>query len=150
MGKSRPWFGITDQDFDYLLRMKEDIFFKLITENHQISPEEVAYFKKRPEELDLIIDKEIVHKRFLSYFLILAIIIIAGARSLAVFAGDLLGPFVNQVILDVISEFGIALMGGIITAYTLEVLRKKQFRTNMQYRDAILKQIEKEKTVGGQ
>ncbi len=48
----------------------------------------------------------------------------------------------NDVMLDVSSELGIAIFGGTVTAYLLEVLQAKQYRENVAYRNAIKARLE--------
>ncbi len=123
--------------------MRDAIFYKLMEGNRDIAEEEVAYFRQHPEELDLILDKEVLHKRFLAVVFFIAVLIILGSRVAAVFLGPMVGEFINHVLFDVISEFGIAIMGGVVTAYTLEVLRKNQFRRNVEYRRTMLELLNK-------
>lgn len=49
--------------------------------------------------------------------------------------------FVNDVILDVFSELGIAIFGGAITAFILENLQRRQYKENVAFRNEILKII---------
>ncbi|MEO0333734.1 MAG: hypothetical protein AAF223_19015, partial [Bacteroidota bacterium] len=51
--------------------------------------------------------------------------------------------FVNTVILDVISELGIAIFGGAVVAYIIEFLKKRQYQKNIKFRNQVKKILEK-------
>ncbi len=114
-------------------------------EKQEVTDEVVAYYRKNPKELDLIVDQEEYHLKFLWYFFIIGLVITMGSRILKYFfAGDW-GEFVNDVILDVLSELGIAIFGGAVTAFLLEFLQKKQYERNVRYRNEIKARLEQEK-----
>lgn len=103
----------------------------------EVTEEIVAYYRQNPEELDLIIDKEYFHINFLVFFFVLGLSITIGARVLKYFFADIWGDFVNDVVLDVVSELGIAIFGGAVTAYFLEFLQNKQYEQNKSFREKI-------------
>ena len=105
----------------------------------------IEYYRKNPGELDLIIDKEHFNIKFLSFFFALGLGTAIGARILIYWFGDAWGPFWKNVVLDVISELGIAIFGGAVTAYFLEFLKNKQYKQNMQFRNEIKARLEAEK-----
>ncbi len=107
----------------------------------EITPKLIEYYEKNPKELDLLINKEDFHIKFLSYFFILGLILTIVSRTLAYFFEDIWGKFINDVILDVSSELGIAIFGGAITAYLLEYLQKKQYQENIEFRKRIKEEI---------
>ncbi|PID99824.1 MAG: hypothetical protein CSA79_06330 [Thiothrix nivea] len=113
----------------------------LFVEQHEVTDEVVAYYRKHPEELDLIIDKERVHGTFLFYAFVFGIVLTVGCRVLAYFFGDVWGEFVNDVVLDVGSELGIGIFGGAFTAYLFETLQQKQYKENVAFRNAIKAQL---------
>lgn len=118
----------------------------LLIESYDTIPERhIDYFEENPEKLDLIVDKETIHKRHLNFFGAVSLILIVGVRTLNYFFGEQWGDFVGNVVLDVISEFGIALLGGVVTVYFLEVLQKKQYEENILYREEVLRRIEERK-----
>lgn len=120
---------------------KPDIDSFLMGKEPQVTTEIIEYYRKHPEELDLIVDKEQFHIRFLGFFFILGLSITIGARVLKYFFADIWGDFMNDVVLDVASELGIAIFGGAVTAYFLEFLQKKQYEQNMRFREQIKAQL---------
>ena len=110
-------------------------------EKKVVTDEIVEYYSKNPNDLDLIIDKEEFNISFLSFFFIIGIVITIGARVLKFLFNESWGAFINDVILDVVSELGIAVFGGAVTAYFLEFLQKKQYEENVRYRAEIIKRI---------
>ncbi len=117
--------------------------FNIGTKKQEVTEEIVEYYKKNPDELDLLIDKEDFNIKFLSYFFIFGLIVTVGSRVLSFMFGDVWGEFVNHVVLDVISEVGIAIFGGAITAYLLEYLQKKQYEENIAFRSEIKRRLDK-------
>ncbi|HMO34238.1 MAG TPA: hypothetical protein PKE07_14680 [Lacibacter sp.] len=49
--------------------------------------------------------------------------------------------FINEVILDIFSELGIAIFGGAITTFLLEKLSQKQYNQNIALRKENIKRI---------
>ncbi len=119
-------------------KMLESIFKK---EVKSITPELVEFYEENPKELDLLINKEDFHIKFLSYFFVFGLVLTVGSRVLSYFFEDIWGKFMNDVILDVSSELGIAIFGGAITAYLLEYLQKNQYQENIEFRDRIKEEI---------
>ncbi|HAA10510.1 MAG TPA: hypothetical protein DCE41_01970 [Cytophagales bacterium] len=112
-----------------------DRLSNLVFPNSQPITEEVLrYYEKNPDELDLIINREAFHIAYLGIIFVLGIGATVAARMVAYFFGDQLGEFVNSVVLDVISELGIALFGGAVVAYLIEYLNKRQYQQNIKFR----------------
>lgn len=109
-----------------------------------ISDELVEYYKENPDDLDLIVDKEHFNSSFLGFFFILGLIITIGARIVQYFFGDFCGDFINNVILDVLSEVGIAIFGGAIVAYLIGYLKENQYEQNMRFRSEIKDRLEEQ------
>ncbi len=117
--------------------------FDIGIKKQELTDEIVAYYRKNPDELDLLIDREDFNIRFLSYFFIVGLVVTIGSRVLAFVFADVWGEFVNHVVLDVTSELGIAIFGGAVTAYLLEYLQKKQYEENIAYRNEIKRRLDK-------
>ncbi len=117
-------------------------FDNLFLEKQQITDDIVEYYRNHPDELDLIIDKEHFDNGYLGYFFVVGLLITIGSRVLAYFFEDIWGKFMNDVVLDVSSELGIAIFGGAVTAYLLGSLQKKQYNENVAFRDAIKAHLE--------
>ncbi len=115
--------------------------FNLGITKQEVTEEIVEYYRKNPDELDLLIDKEDFNIKFLSYFFIFGLLLTVGSRVLAFMFSDVWGEFVNHVVLDVTSEVGIAIFGGAVTAYLLEYLQKKQYEANIAYRNEIKRRL---------
>lgn len=111
-------------------------------EKHQVTDDLVEYYRQNPEELDLIIDQEHFDNGFLGYFFIVGFVLTVVVRIVAFFFEGSFGEFFNKVVLDLISELGIAIFGGAVTAYLLGSLQKKQYRENVRFRNAIKDRIE--------
>ena len=116
---------------------KEKLKSILWGEIPEVTEEVVEYFRENPDELDLIVDKEEFHINFLAFFFVLGLTLTIGARVLKYFFEGEWGAFINDVVLDVASELGIAVFGGAITAYLLEYLKNKQYEQNIAFRNEV-------------
>ncbi|MEM6376825.1 MAG: hypothetical protein AAF705_01355 [Bacteroidota bacterium] len=114
----------------------------LFFDDLKVTEEVVDYFEKHPEELDLIINKENFHASFLGFFFLLGLFLTIGARITQYFFSGELGEFINTVLLDVISEVGIAIFGGAVVAYFIEYLSKKQYQENINFRTEVKLKLE--------
>lgn len=115
-------------------------------EKTEITDELVEYYRKHPEDLDLIIDKEYFYGRFIKFFFIIGIVITILSRVLKFVFADTWASFINEVVLDVFSELGIAIFGGAITTFLLEKLNQKQYEQNIAFRKEILNRIKRSQT----
>ena len=107
---------------------------RVIPDDQEIPEQVIKYYEDNPDELDLIINKEEFNAVFLSVFFGIGMITTIGARIASYYFGESLGEFVNHVVLDVISEIGIAIFGGAVVAYLIEAQNKKQFQQNIRFR----------------
>jgi hypothetical protein len=115
---------------------------KLFVDAKQVITEaDVDFYQANPEELELIIDKEVLHLRFLTYFFLVGLLMVVGSRMVIYLFADVLGSFVAEVILEVSFEMGNAVLGGVIAAFLLEYLQKKQYQENVRYRQEVLRRI---------
>lgn len=111
-----------------------------------ITDEMLEYYKNNPNELDAIINQSYFQTKFLQYFFVLGLVLTIGVRHMRyLFQDNELGEFVDRIILDVLSEIGIAVFGGALTAYFLEFLRKKHFQESVLFRKEMKKRIEESK-----
>ena len=136
--------------------MKEKIDFKNKIINNSIwgektivTDELVDYYRSNPEELDLIIDQEYFYGRFIRLFFILGVVVTVISRVLKYAFEDTWASFINEVVLDVFSELGIAIFGGAITTFLLEKMNQKQYEQNIELRKEILKRINSNSEICG-
>ena len=115
-------------------------------EKPEITDEVIAHYRKNPGELDLIIDQEYFHSKFIRFFFIVGVVMTIGSRVLKYLFANTWAAFINDVVLDVFSELGIAIFGGAITAYLLERMKQKQYQDNVNFRNEIIKRINESDT----
>lgn len=113
----------------------------LLGEKPEITVEIVEHYRRNPDDLDLIIDKEYFHSKFIRLFFIIGLTLTFCSRILTFFFENTWAEFVNDIILDIVSELGIAIFGGAIVAYILEKLKQKQFQENVKLRNEIIEKI---------
>ncbi len=123
------------------MRFFERLNHLIFPDHQEVTQEAIDYYEQNPDELDLIINKEVFHVAYLSVFFILGLVVTITARTIQYFFGESLGDFINSVILDVLSELGIAIFGGAIVAYLIEFLNKRQYQQNIKYWRAIKSMI---------
>lgn len=113
----------------------------LLTNRPEPTEEQVHFFRKHPKDLDVIFNRETVKLRMIGWMLLLAFILVAGSKVITYFYGDALNPFVSDVIVDLLFEFGAALLGGAVTVFFIEILQKRQFQENLLLRKEIERRI---------
>lgn len=118
----------------------------MFADPNEITDDVIEHYERNPDDLDLIIDRERFNVVYLMMVLTLGLAITIGARLPSAFLGEHLGEFMNSVVLDVISEVGIAIFGGAIVAYLIESQNSKQFRQNMEFRRKIKAILEERST----
>lgn len=128
------------------MNLKDKIFNNAIWgEKTEITDDIIEFYRKNPDELDLIIDKEYFYGRFIRFFFVLGIVITVLSRILKFAFEDTWASFINDVVLDIFSELGIAIFGGAITTFLLEKLNQKQYQQNLAFRREILERIKQSK-----
>ena len=119
------------------MKLFDQLTRRVFPDNDVITEEIIDYYENSPDELNLIINKEYFHTVFLGIFFAIGISVTLLARLVQYLYGDQLGDFINTVILDVISELGIAIFGGAVVAYLIEFLNKRQYQRNLRFRNQI-------------
>ena len=120
----------------------DKIYERTFASEQEITEELVDFYEKNPEELDLIIEEEEFHAGFFRFFFISGLALTIIARIMLVLLKGSINEFIEVVVLDVISEVGIAIFGGALVAYFIEFLKHKQFKQNQDFRDKIKRKIE--------
>ncbi|MEL6557518.1 MAG: hypothetical protein AAFQ94_04995 [Bacteroidota bacterium] len=113
----------------------------LLGEMPEITDEIIEHYRKNPDDLDLIIDKEYFHSNFIKFFFVVGLLVTIISRVLKFFFHNTWAEFINDVVLDVFSELGIAIFGGAIVAYILERMKQKQYQDNVKFRSEIIEKI---------
>ncbi len=117
----------------------------IFPDSQEINEEIIRHYEKNPDELDLIINREHFYTFYLGLVFLLGIFITVVARLIQYFYGETLGKFANTIVLDVLSELGIAIFGGAVVGYLIEFLNKRQFQQNIKFRRDIKKILEERK-----
>jgi hypothetical protein len=119
--------------------IRDRIFLKLfIKDKVNITEKEIAYFQEHPNEIDEITAPINVHKFFLLVGSLLGIILVAVSKilkfsSLLYFSHG----YVEEVVVDIVFEIGVALIGAGVTAYLLGILLNMQQENAKKWRDEI-------------
>ncbi len=116
---------------EYRTRNVEGLFFRISYDQYSTN------FTLNPDKLDLIVNWEAFQVQFLLFFFVVGLVLTIGARIIIYLFRDHLGEFLSTVILDVISELGIAVFGGVLTTYYLEYLHEQPYEQNMKFQNEI-------------
>jgi len=127
------------------MKLSDKIKYVIFPNREKVTEKVLDYYEENPDELDLIIDKEHFNVIFLGIFFILGNLITFTARTISYFYGKELGTFINTVVLDVISEVGIAIFGGAVVAYLIEFLNKREYQQNLKFRNEIKAKLKERK-----
>ncbi len=65
-----------------------------------VTDEIVEYYRKNPNELDLLIDKEDFNVKFLNFIFVVGLAITIGSRVLAFYFEEVWGKFINNVVIN--------------------------------------------------
>ena len=131
-----------DIDSMNLLKRINNVIFP---DTQKITEEVIQYYEQNPDELDLIINRELFNSLYLGIIFILGIGLTVASRVVGYVYGEVIGDFVNDVVLDVLSELGIAIFGGAVVAYLIETLNKRQYQQNVKFRREIKRILEEKK-----
>ena len=123
------------------MKLLDQLATMILSDSQEITEETIDYYEQNPEELDLIINKEHFHSAYLGLFFIIGLVLTIASRVIAFVFGSKFGDFINDVILDVISELGIAIFGGAVVAYLIEFLNKRQYQQNVKFRTEVKQAI---------
>ncbi|MEM1362443.1 MAG: hypothetical protein AAGF94_12120 [Pseudomonadota bacterium] len=111
-----------------------------------VTDDEVAYFSAHPEEIEAAVAPGRIHQWFLllgsaAGFLLLVVSKLIDYLRLT----EWLGEFLNELIVDLLFEVGVALIGAAVTAYLLGVLLVVQQKNARIWRQELRRQIEEKK-----
>ena len=124
------------------MKFRDRLRILIFPDTQPITEETLEYFEQYPDELDLIINREHFYTAYLGIIFFLGIGVTVAARVVQYLFADYLGEFINQVVLDLISELGIAIFGGAVVAYLIEYLNKRQYQYNIRFRRQVKAKLE--------
>ena len=114
----------------------------LLTDQTDLNEEEVAYFRKNPDDIDEITAPVNVHKFFLWFGSLLGISLVIVSKLVEVQSLFLVNYIhVKEVIVSIVFEIGVALIGGGVTAYLLGILLNNQQEKAVTWRKKIRERI---------
>lgn len=114
----------------------------LLKQKNEVTPQEVAYFREHPDEIDEITAPVNIHKMFLVAGSVLGILLVIGANLLEhLSVTPLFGATVREIVSEITFEIGVALIGSGVTAYMLGILLNVQQENAQEWRRAIREKI---------
>lgn len=115
----------------------------LLENPKEITEEVLDFYEKHPEELNLITNREEIQLGILKYFFIVALVFIGGTRTAAYVFSGTEPNFITGVVLEVVFEVGNAILGGVLAAFLIERLQKKQYERNIRYKREVMRLLKK-------
>jgi hypothetical protein len=119
-------------------------FFEKLTFNTsvEVTEDEVAYFRKHPDEIDDFTAPVNIHKLYLWAAALLGAIFVGLSKAIKFSRLAFnMSEGVSEFIVDIIFESGVALIGAAVTAYVLEILLNKQQVNAAEWRKEIWRRI---------
>lgn len=112
-----------------LLTLFALVFF--IPERHkfrhlEITDLELKYYRENPDEIALINNATKIRYKYLSYAFILGFILVVVSKLIGPMFSKIISVFWAEVLRDFSFEIGVALWGGAITTYIIELHAKKE------------------------
>ncbi len=108
----------------------------------RVTKEDIAYFREHPDQIDDVAAPMNLHKLFLAGGVTVGVALVAVSKLLAhtsAFAG--LPTGVEEFLVDIVFEIGVALVGGAIVAYFLGVVLNQQQRSARAWRRELRRRI---------
>ncbi len=124
---------------------KDELTDYLLNKPKQITESVLDFYEKNPEELNMISNREEIQLGILKYFFIVSIVLIAGSRTIIYLFGENLTNYFTEVVFEVTFEVGNAILGGVLAAFLIERLQKKQYEKNIRYKREVIRLLKKRK-----
>ena len=122
---------------------RDRIFLKLFLKGSfsEVTDDEVAYFRRHPDEIDEVTAPVNVHKLFLWAGTLLGTACVGASKVLKFSQSVLLSEGYREFVIDIIFEVGVALIGAAVTAYILGILLNQQQDNAAKWRAEIRRRI---------
>lgn len=114
----------------------------LVERPEQLTRAQVLYLRDHPEILSLIGDRETVTTRHLWRILLLAVVLVALSKVIAIKFDNAIDQLLASVAVDFVFEMGAALIGSVATVIFIQHQQKKQFIENIQFRAKLQQMID--------
>lgn len=114
----------------------------IFSDSGKVTDEDVAYYREHPDEIDEVTAPVNIHKFFLLIGFSLGALFLALSKAVK-FSGilDFAHSAVEEFIVDIVLEIGVALIGATIVAYVMVVVLNEQQESAKKWRDEITKRI---------
>ncbi|MEO0606334.1 MAG: hypothetical protein AAF211_33200 [Myxococcota bacterium] len=107
-----------------------------------VTDEEVAYYREHPDEIDVATSPGQIHRQFLWLGSLTGLAAFVLAKVVAwSSAEEVLGEFVDNLVVDLLFEVGVAMIGASVTAYLLGVLLVESQKQARQWRQELRKRV---------
>ena len=109
-------------------RIRDKLVLRMVLKKKgEVTQEEVEYFRKHPDEIDAISAPINVHKLFLLFGGLFGILLVVISKILKFSTVlHLVYGSVEEFLVDIVFEIGVALIGAGITAYLMGILLNVQ------------------------
>ena len=125
------------------VEQRDRMFLKLFLKSapDRVTDEEVAYFRKHPDQIDEVTAPVNVHKLFLWVGALLGTLFVGVSKVIKFSQIAFLSEGYLEFLIDIVFESGVALIGAAVTAYILGILLNQQQDNAAAWRSEIRHRI---------
>ncbi len=107
-----------------------------------ITAEEVDYYRQNPEKIEEITKQGRSHRSILPVGFMIGFTLVFASKIIGFF--DPFGSelFLNEIVVDMTFELGVAVWGGVMTTFILEVIENREAAAIQRYKNEILRRIQ--------
>ncbi|MEM7032772.1 MAG: hypothetical protein AAF629_24695 [Chloroflexota bacterium] len=107
-----------------------------------ITEAEVEYYRQNPDKIDEITKEGRSHRSILPIGFLIGFTLVFTSKVIGFY--DPFGSelFLNETIVDMTFELGVAVWGGVMTTFILEVIENRERIANERYKAEILRRIQ--------
>ncbi|RSZ39713.1 MULTISPECIES: hypothetical protein [unclassified Variovorax] len=124
-------------------RDSDSFFLRLLFgSSAEVTNDDVAYFRRYPDQIDEITAPIAIHRVFLWACAALGSVLVAVSKVLKYSAlSSFLSDGVKEFTVDIVYESGVALIGAALTAYILGIVLNKQQENAAAWRTELRRRI---------
>ncbi len=129
----------------FILTLAALVFFVPVRRTQhrwEITKEELDYYRKNPDEISLINNATSIRYKYLTYAFILGFILVVLSKLAVPALALLLSTFWSEVLRDLLFELGVALWGGAITTFIMELHALKEEQDCKRKQDMLRSMLE--------
>ena len=107
-----------------------------------ITDEEIAYYRQNPDKVEEITKEGRSHRSILPIGFMLGFLFVFSSKIIGFYGlfGDAF--FLNEIVVDMVFELGVAIWGGVMTTAILETIENRERAAIQKYKEEILRRMQ--------